>query len=59
MPSLVRLMVTVKATAKLVGNVRSVADNSRTHSIVLDLPVSKGGEDTGAHSFGTGNHEFG
>ena len=40
-------MVTIKATAKWIGNVRSVVDNSRTHSIVCDLPKEKGGDDTG------------
>lgn len=36
-----------KSTAKLVGNVRTLVDNSRTHTIVCDLPTSKGGDDTG------------
>jgi len=36
-----------KSTAKLVENVRTLVDNSRTHTIVCDLPVSKGGDDTG------------
>jgi len=36
-----------KSTAKLVGNVRTIVDNSRTHTIACDLPTSKGGEDTG------------
>jgi len=40
-------MPTIKATAKLLDNVRSVVDNSRQHSIVLDLPAAKGGKDTG------------
>lgn len=40
-------MPKIKATAKLVENVRSVADNSRTHSIVLDLETPKGGTDMG------------
>jgi uncharacterized OsmC-like protein len=40
-------MPKIKATAKLVENVRSVADNSRTHSIVLDLETAKGGTDMG------------
>jgi len=40
-------MVTIKATAKWIGNVRSVVDNSRTHSIVCDLPKAQGGDDTG------------
>jgi uncharacterized OsmC-like protein len=37
----------IKATAKLIENVRTIADNSRTHSIVLDLGKAKGGDDTG------------
>ncbi len=40
-------MAKIKATAKWVRNVRSIADNSRTHSVVLDLPTNLGGEDTG------------
>lgn len=40
-------MAKVKATAKWVGNVRSIANNSRTHCIVLDLPATQGGEDKG------------
>lgn len=40
-------MPKIKATAKLVENVRSVADNSRTHGIVLDLETAKGGTDMG------------
>ena len=36
-----------KATAKWIENVRSVVDNSRTHSIVCDLSVPGGGNDTG------------
>lgn len=35
------------AKAKLVENVRSIVDNSRTHTIACDLPVAKGGNDTG------------
>ncbi len=42
-----RKMPTIKATAKLVENVRTIADNSRGHSIVLDLGTAKGGDDTG------------
>ena len=37
-----------KATAKWMGNVRSVVDNSRTHSVVCDLSTAAGGTDTGA-----------
>jgi uncharacterized OsmC-like protein len=36
-----------KATAKWIGNVRSVVDNSRTHSVVCDLSTAAGGADTG------------
>lgn len=35
------------STAKLIENVRTIVDNSRTHSIVCDLPTLKGGDDTG------------
>jgi len=40
-------MPKIKANAKWVENVRSIADNSRTHSVVLDLETAKGGNDTG------------
>jgi len=40
-------MPKIKATAKLIENVRTIADNARTHSIVLDLGTGKGGDDTG------------
>ncbi len=40
-------MAKIKATAKLIENVRTIADNSRTHSIILDLTKAKGGDDTG------------
>lgn len=36
-----------KATAKWIENVRSVVDNSRTHSVVCDLSTASGGTDTG------------
>jgi uncharacterized OsmC-like protein len=36
-----------KATAKWIGNVRSVVDNSRAHSVVCDLSTTAGGTDTG------------
>ncbi|MEM2911677.1 MAG: OsmC family protein [Candidatus Bathyarchaeia archaeon] len=36
-----------KATAKWIENVRSIVDNSRTHSIVCDLPTAAGGGDSG------------
>lgn len=40
-------MPKIKATARLIENVRTIADNGRTHSIVLDLGTGKGGDDTG------------
>jgi uncharacterized OsmC-like protein len=40
-------MAKYKATAKFIGNVRSVVDNSRAHSVVCDLPVGSGGDDRG------------
>jgi len=40
-------MPKIKATAKWLENVRTIADNSRTHSLVLDLGTEKGGDDTG------------
>ena len=36
-----------KAKAKLIENVRTIVDNSRTHTVVCDLPPAKGGDDTG------------
>lgn len=36
-----------KATAKWIENVRSVVDNSRSHSVVCDLPAAAGGTDSG------------
>lgn len=40
-------MPKIKATTKLIENVRTIVDNSRTHTIVCDLPIAKGGNDTG------------
>jgi len=40
-------MPKIKATAKLVENVRSIVDNARTHTVVCDLPNAKGGQDSG------------
>ncbi len=40
-------MPTNKAETKLIENVRTIVDNSRTHTIVCDLPLAKGGDDTG------------
>jgi len=37
----------IVSTAKLIENVRTAVDNSRTHTIVCDLPPSKGGDDKG------------
>ena len=37
-----------KAKAKWIENVRSITDNSRTHSLVCDLTVPEGGNDSGA-----------
>ena len=36
-----------KATAKWTNNVRTVVDNSRTHSVVCDLSPTAGGTDAG------------
>jgi putative redox protein len=40
-------MAKIKARAKWVENIRSVADDTRTHSIVCDTRTSSGGTDTG------------
>jgi uncharacterized OsmC-like protein len=40
-------MPKIKAKAKWVENVRSVVDNSRTHSVVCDLPSAQDGGDSG------------
>src|SRR4030043_2011015 len=40
-------MPKIKAKAKLVENVRSIVDNSRTHSVVCDLSTAAGGNDSG------------
>lgn len=37
----------ITSKAKLDENVRSTVDNSRTHSLVCDLPVAQGGTDSG------------
>jgi len=44
---LVRRMPKYKTTAKWLENVRTVVDNSRTHSVVCDLSTPAGGNDTG------------
>ena len=38
----------MKSKAKLVEGMKSVVDNGRKHSVVLDLPEAKGGTDSGA-----------
>jgi len=40
-------MPKIKVNAKWVQNVQSIADNSRGHSLVLDLGTAKGGDNTG------------
>jgi len=40
-------MPNYKATAKLVDNVRTIVDNSRTHCVVCDLTIAQGGSDSG------------
>ena len=40
-------MPKIKVNAKWVENVRSIADNSRTHIIVCDLPQGQDGGDSG------------
>jgi uncharacterized OsmC-like protein len=40
-------MPKIVAKSKLVENVRTIVDNSRTHTIVCDLPTTKNGQDTG------------
>ena len=40
-------MPIIKATVKLIENYRSIADNSRHHDIVFDLPTISGGSDIG------------
>ena len=40
-------MPKVKAKATWVENVRSIADNQRTHSVVCDLSTAAGGTDSG------------
>lgn len=43
----VNRMPKTKVTTKLIENVRTIVDNSRTHTVVCDLPPAKGGDDTG------------
>ncbi|MEM2968408.1 MAG: OsmC family protein [Candidatus Bathyarchaeia archaeon] len=40
-------MPKIKAEAKLVENVRSIASNTRAHCVVCDLPAAAGGSDSG------------
>lgn len=40
-------MPKIEVKANWVQNVQSIADNTRGHSIVLDLPKEKGGNNTG------------
>ncbi|MFA5365514.1 MAG: OsmC family protein [Candidatus Bathyarchaeia archaeon] len=40
-------MAKIKVTANWVENVRSVAENSRGHKIVMDMSKAKGGTDVG------------
>jgi putative redox protein len=40
-------MPKITAKAKLVENLRTIVDNSRTHTLACDLPAAKGGNDTG------------
>ena len=40
-------MPKIVSTAKLLENMRTTVDNSRTHIIVCDLPLLKGGDDKG------------
>jgi len=40
-------MTKYTVTTRLVENVRSVAENGRGHSLVMGLPVAKGGSDKG------------
>jgi len=40
-------MAKIKARARWVENIRSVVDNTRTHSIVTDVSQASGGNDSG------------
>ena len=40
-------MPTNVARTRWIKNVRTIVDNSRTHTVVCDLPTAKGGDDTG------------
>ena len=43
-------MAKIKARGRLIENVRSIVDNTRTHSIVLDWSPGMGGADTGPNA---------
>lgn len=40
-------MPIIRATATWIENVRTIVDNSRTHTVVCDLGTAEGGDDTG------------
>lgn len=40
-------MPKIVGRAKIIENVRTIVDNSRTHTVVCDLPTAKDGQDTG------------
>ena len=40
-------MPTTIARTRWIENVRTIVDNSRTHTVVCDLSTAKGGDDTG------------
>ena len=44
---MVKRMPKINVKAKLVQNDQSIADNTRGHSVVLDLGAAKGGDNTG------------
>lgn len=43
-------MAKIKATAKWVANVQSIADNTRGHGVVLDLETASGGDNKGPNA---------
>ncbi len=44
------MVMLLKSSAVLVENYRSIVDNDRGHSVVIDLPFEQGGGDTGPTS---------
>jgi len=44
-------MTKYRVTTRLLENVRSVAEDGRGHSLVMDLPVTTGGSDKGPTAF--------